>query len=229
MPAFRAARPIRSANRCPMRACSAPSCGRPSISAATSQKVDAAANQFGGSQTANRLVFTDRQIRRHRYLRHQQIRARSAQRFHELGADRHRHVRLRRRRLGLHLRRRGRMVSGRLDRARRPVRSVDRAQQRRTRPDTSGNSNGSARSSAATSCWGSRARSRSPDFSPAAAWAPSPTPSRLAQMTGGPADIAAVRQYRSRGGVSLNLEQQITDDLGAVRPRRLRRRQCRAL
>ena len=37
----------------------------------------------------------------------------------------------------------------------------------------------------------------------------------LAQATGGPADIAAVRQYRSRGGVSMNLEQEITSDLGA--------------
>lgn len=37
----------------------------------------------------------------------------------------------------------------------------------------------------------------------------------LAQISGGPADIAAVRQYQSRGGVSLNLEQQITADLGA--------------
>ena len=37
----------------------------------------------------------------------------------------------------------------------------------------------------------------------------------LADITGGPADIAAVRQYRSRGGVSMNLEQEITADLGA--------------
>jgi high affinity Mn2+ porin len=37
----------------------------------------------------------------------------------------------------------------------------------------------------------------------------------LAQITGGPADIAAVRQYRSRGGVSMNIEQEITPDLGA--------------
>jgi high affinity Mn2+ porin len=37
---------------------------------------------------------------------------------------------------------------------------------------------------------------------------------QLAALTGGPADIAAVRQYRSRGGVSLNLEQQITEELG---------------
>lgn len=36
----------------------------------------------------------------------------------------------------------------------------------------------------------------------------------LATATGGPANIAAVRQYRSRGGVSLNLEQQITEQLG---------------
>jgi high affinity Mn2+ porin len=37
----------------------------------------------------------------------------------------------------------------------------------------------------------------------------------LADITGGPADIAAVRQYQSRGGVSMNLEQEITPDLGA--------------
>ena len=36
----------------------------------------------------------------------------------------------------------------------------------------------------------------------------------LANLTGGPADIAAVRQYQSRGGVSLNLEQEITPELG---------------
>ena len=37
----------------------------------------------------------------------------------------------------------------------------------------------------------------------------------LAAVTGGPADIAAVRQYQSRGGVSMNIEQEITSDLGA--------------
>jgi len=37
----------------------------------------------------------------------------------------------------------------------------------------------------------------------------------LAQITGGPADITAVRQYRGRGGVSMNVEQEITPDLGA--------------
>jgi high affinity Mn2+ porin len=36
----------------------------------------------------------------------------------------------------------------------------------------------------------------------------------LAQATGQPADIAAVRQYRSRSGVSFNLEQQVSPDLG---------------
>ena len=37
----------------------------------------------------------------------------------------------------------------------------------------------------------------------------------LAEATGMPADIAAVRQYQSRGGVSMNLEQQITPEVGA--------------
>jgi high affinity Mn2+ porin len=36
----------------------------------------------------------------------------------------------------------------------------------------------------------------------------------LAAVTGGPADIAAVRRYNSRGGISLNLEQQINDQVG---------------
>jgi high affinity Mn2+ porin len=36
----------------------------------------------------------------------------------------------------------------------------------------------------------------------------------LAQLTGTPADIAAVRTYRSRGGVSMNIEQEVTADLG---------------
>jgi high affinity Mn2+ porin len=37
---------------------------------------------------------------------------------------------------------------------------------------------------------------------------------QLAQLTASPADIAAVRQYRSRTGVSVNVEQEITSDLG---------------
>jgi high affinity Mn2+ porin len=36
----------------------------------------------------------------------------------------------------------------------------------------------------------------------------------LAQATGTAADINAVRQYRSRGGVSMNVEQEVTADLG---------------
>jgi high affinity Mn2+ porin len=36
----------------------------------------------------------------------------------------------------------------------------------------------------------------------------------LAEATGTPADIAAVRKYQSRGGVSFNLEQEITQELG---------------
>lgn len=36
----------------------------------------------------------------------------------------------------------------------------------------------------------------------------------LAEATGQPVDIAAVRQYRGRLGASLNLEQQLTNDLG---------------
>jgi high affinity Mn2+ porin len=36
----------------------------------------------------------------------------------------------------------------------------------------------------------------------------------LAQLTGGPANIAAVRKYQSRTGVSANLEQEVTPELG---------------
>jgi high affinity Mn2+ porin len=36
----------------------------------------------------------------------------------------------------------------------------------------------------------------------------------LAALTGGPADITAVRQYQSRGGISANMEQQIVPDVG---------------
>jgi len=38
---------------------------------------------------------------------------------------------------------------------------------------------------------------------------------QLAESTGNPVDIAAVRKYRDRVGASLNLEQQVTADLGA--------------
>ena len=36
----------------------------------------------------------------------------------------------------------------------------------------------------------------------------------LALLTGGPADISAVRQYQSRGGISMNLEQQLMPNVG---------------
>ena len=55
------------------------------------QKVDAGINQFAGSQTADRLVITVGKIQRRRCLRHQQICARPARRFLELGYYRHRH------------------------------------------------------------------------------------------------------------------------------------------
>ena len=38
------------------------------------QKVEGAANQLGGSHTADNLVLTLGQVFRHRYLRHQQLR-----------------------------------------------------------------------------------------------------------------------------------------------------------
>jgi high affinity Mn2+ porin len=37
---------------------------------------------------------------------------------------------------------------------------------------------------------------------------------QLAALNGGPADIAAVRQYQSRGGISMNLEQQLLPNVG---------------
>ncbi len=52
---------------------------------------------------------------------------------------------------------------------------------------------------------------------------------QLAAVTGGPADIAAVRHYNSRGGISANLEQQITERARRLRPRRVGRWQYRAL
>jgi len=36
----------------------------------------------------------------------------------------------------------------------------------------------------------------------------------LAAMTGGPPDLAAVRTYQSRGGISMNLEQQLAENIG---------------
>ncbi len=52
---------------------------------------------------------------------------------------------------------------------------------------------------------------------------------QLAALTGGPADIAAVRQYQSRGGISMNLEQQLIPNVGLLCPRRDREWQQRTL
>ena len=51
----------------------------------------------------------------------------------------------------------------------------------------------------------------------------------LAAATGGVPQTSAVRQYTSRAGLSFNLEQQITRGPRHVRPRRLRQRQYRAI
>ena len=65
------------------------------------QKVEADINQFAGTVTQNRLVFTVGKFGYRRYFRHQQIRQQSQERLPELGADQRGHIRLRRRRLGL--------------------------------------------------------------------------------------------------------------------------------
>ncbi len=52
---------------------------------------------------------------------------------------------------------------------------------------------------------------------------------QLAALTGGPADIAAVRHYQSRGGVSMNLEQQLVAQCRLLCPRRDRGWQQRTL
>ena len=73
-----------------------------------------------------------RQVRHRRHLRHQQIRQQPEDRLSELVADQRRHVRLCRRRLGLHLRRGRRVVPGLLDVARRRLRPVGNARGRRS-------------------------------------------------------------------------------------------------
>jgi high affinity Mn2+ porin len=79
----------------------------------------------------------------------------------------------------------------------------------------SASSNGSARSSAATSLWSHPGKIAVHRLCSAAAGLGTYEDAiALAQVTGGPADIAAVRQYRSRTGLGVNLEQEITADLG---------------
>jgi high affinity Mn2+ porin len=58
------------------------------------------------------------------------------------------------------------------------------------------------------------ARSRSPDFLPAGRMGRFDDAVQLAQLTGGPADITAVRRYASRSGISVNMEQQLSSELG---------------
>ena len=94
-------------------------------------KVDADINQFANTFTSNRLVMTRRQVRHCRHLRHQQICQQPQDRLSELGADQRRHLRLCGRRLGLHLRRRRRVVSGLVDPARRRVRPLGDTRRRR--------------------------------------------------------------------------------------------------
>ena len=121
---------------------------------------------------------------------------------------------------GLHLWRRGRMVSGRLDVARRPVRSFDRAQRRPNSTRHFAQFQWVGEIERRYELWGQPGklavtgfltRGRMGSFADAIA---------LSQATGTPADIAAVRHYHSRGGVSLNLEQQITARARRVRARR---------
>src|SRR3984957_18468302 len=68
-----------------------------------------------------------RPVWRQRYLRYQQVRQQSEDRFPQLDGDQCRHFRLCRRWLGLQLRRRRRVVCGTLDAARRGLRPVDNA------------------------------------------------------------------------------------------------------
>ena len=97
------------------------------------EKVPADQNQFEGSNTTDRLVITIGKYSVVRRVRSEQICAEPAQGFHELGADRCRHVRLCRRCLGLHVGRQRGMVRGAMDAARRHFRSHHGAQQRRAR------------------------------------------------------------------------------------------------
>ena len=74
------------------------------------------------------------------------------------------------------------------------------------------NSRWSAKSSGATSFGAKRVRSRSPESEPL----PGPTYADAVPLARrqAPADIDAVRSYTSRPGVSVNLQQQVSDTLG---------------
>ena len=81
-----------------------------------------------------------------------------------------------------------------------------------TRPSTSSSWSGKSRND--TNCGASPASSRSPAFLAAATPGDFADAIALAQATGMPADINAVRRYASRPGVSVNLEQQVTETVG---------------
>ena len=93
------------------------------------------------------------------------------------------------------------------------VRSLGSSQQPRSRSDIQAIPVGQ-RNRASLHLWGHPGKMQSPDsyLRPNGDFA---NAINLAAITGGPADIAAVRQYQSRGGVSMNIEQEITSDLGA--------------
>ena len=150
----------------------------------------------------------------------------NTQGFFELRLHRYRHLRLRRRCLELHLWRDGRMVRGQLDGARRRVRSFDRPGRHRARSGFS-QFQWVGEIERRYELWSHPGKIAITGFVTRGPLGTYAGRDRVGQITGGPADIAAVRQYRSRTGVSVNLEQEITADLGGSRAR-LCQRQCRA-
>ena len=78
----------------------------------------------------------------------------------------------------------------------------------------SASSRWSAKSRNGTSCGVSPARSRSPAFSATAAPGDFRRDRACRSSTGAPADIARCATYTNRPGVSLNLEQQVTETIG---------------
>ena len=184
------------------------------------QKVDADINQFAGTQTANRLVLTVGKFTvadifdtnkyannpKSDFLNWSLVNAGTF----DYAADA----------WGYQLRRRRRMVPGPLDAARRGLRPVGNARPAgsarsatiSTRPSTSSSWSGKSRND--TNYGASPASSRSPAFSAAATRVNSPTRLRSRKRPVMPADINAVRRYVSRPGVSVNLEQQVTETVG---------------
>ena len=154
----RAPKPIRSAKTIPMRASRALFLRQTIDLGGESQKVDAGINQFAGTQTSDRLVITVGKFGVVDIFDKNKYATRSAQRLPELDAGQHRRVRLRGRRLGLHLWRRRRMVHGAMDVSRRRVRWPGRSQQHATSIRPSASSRWSVKSSAATICSANPAR-----------------------------------------------------------------------